>query len=276
MSQNSESREAESSEAVFSEAVSSESGSPRLLAGSTAIVTGASRGFGLAIATALVKAGAEVVGVARDAARLAAVAEDLGAAFVPVAADVADPALPARLLTAHRPSLVVLNAGATPEMRPLHERTWESFATVWETDVRQAFEWCGEALRSPLPAGSTVVAVSSMAAVGGGSPLSGGYAGAKGAMRFVASYAAQESERAGLGISFLTLMPMLTSLTGVGRVGVAGYAERQGVTVEEFLRARGPELRPEQVADAVLTMRDGRAANGTAFTLTAQGLEVLR
>src|SRR5207249_4803204 len=40
------------------------------LSGTTSIVTGASRGFGRAIATALSKAGAEVVGVARDRARL--------------------------------------------------------------------------------------------------------------------------------------------------------------------------------------------------------------
>ena len=36
------------------------------LAGATALVTGASRGFGRGIATALNRAGAQVVGVARD------------------------------------------------------------------------------------------------------------------------------------------------------------------------------------------------------------------
>ena len=123
--------------------------------GATAVVTGASRGFGQAIATALVKAGAEVVGVARDAARLKEVADSLGGAFVPIASDAADPELPQRLIAAHRPRLVVLNAGAVPEMRPLHQHTWETFGLAWETDVRQAFAWCGEALRTPLAAGST-------------------------------------------------------------------------------------------------------------------------
>jgi NADP-dependent 3-hydroxy acid dehydrogenase YdfG len=240
-----------------------------------AIVTGASRGFGLATATALVKAGVEVVGVARNASRLAEVAADLGTAFVPVAADATDPELPGRLFAEHRPGLVVLNAGAEPEMRPVHRHTWETFGRVWETDVRQAFEWCGEALRAPLAAGSTVIAVSSMAALRGGSPLSGGYAGAKATVRFIASYAADESERAGSGIRFLTLMPMLTSTTQLGAVGVAGYAERQGATVAQFLAARGEELQPEQVAQAVLSMRDGDAANGSAFTVQAHGLELL-
>lgn len=245
-------------------------------AGSTAIVTGASRGFGLAIATALVKAGAAVAGVARDADRLALVARELGAGFVPVPADVTEPGLPGRLFAELRPALVVLNAGAVPAIRPLHEHTWETFGTVWETDVRQAFEWCGAALRTPLAAGSTVIAVSSMAGLRGGSPLSGGYAGAKATTRFIASYAAEESERADLGIRFLTLMPMLTSVTDLGKAGVAGYAQRQGVSVAEFLAARGDELRAEQVAEAVLTLRTGQEPNGSAFTVQAQGLELLR
>jgi NAD(P)-dependent dehydrogenase (short-subunit alcohol dehydrogenase family) len=42
--------------------------SVRQLAGTTAIVTGASRGFGRAIAIALVERGADVVGVARNEA----------------------------------------------------------------------------------------------------------------------------------------------------------------------------------------------------------------
>lgn len=246
------------------------------VSGGTAIVTGAGRGFGLAIAAALVDSGIEVVGVARDAERLKAVASEFGGSFVPVVGDVADPDLPARLLGAYRPRLVVLNAGAVPEMRPLHRHTWATFGQVWETDVRQAFSWCGEALRAPLAPGSTVIAVSSMAALSGGSPLSGGYAGAKATMRFIASYAAQESDLAGAGIRFLTLMPNLTAATRLGGVGVEGYAERLGVSVEEFIRRRGEQLQPEQVGQAVLAIRDGDAPNGSAFTLVAQGLDLVK
>ncbi|MFL6116277.1 MAG: SDR family oxidoreductase [Catenulispora sp.] len=242
----------------------------------TAIVTGVGRGFGLAIAAALADAGIEVVGVARDPERLKAVAGDLGGSFVPVVGDVTDPDLPGRLLASYRPGLVVLNAGAVPDVRPLYRHTWETFSQVWETDVRQAFSWCGEALRAPLAPGSTVIAVSSMAALGGGSPLSGGYAGAKATVRFIASYAAQESDLAGAGIRFLTLMPNLTAATRLGAAGVGGYAERQGVSVAEFVRQRGEQLRPEQVARAVLAMREGDAPNGSAFTLVAQGLNLVK
>src|SRR5580704_1076284 len=57
------------------------------LAVTTAIVTGASRGFGRATAIALARTGAHVVGVARGSAALAELHQELGAAFTPVVAD---------------------------------------------------------------------------------------------------------------------------------------------------------------------------------------------
>ena len=61
------------------------------LSGTTALVTGASRGFGRAIAVALSKHGAHVAGVARDPGRLEELHQQLGGTFTPVAADAADP-----------------------------------------------------------------------------------------------------------------------------------------------------------------------------------------
>src|ERR1700755_453210 len=144
----------------------------------TAIVTGASRGFGRAIAAELTAARAHVIGVART-----------GAA---VCADAADPATAVRLIDSHRPSLLVLCAGAPPLMAPLQDQTWESFSQNWNVDVAQAFHWIGHALRRPLPPGSTVIAISSGAALKG-SPLSGGYAGAKATVKTIAAYADIES-----------------------------------------------------------------------------------
>ena len=43
-----------------------------------------------------------------------------------------------------------------------------------------------------------------------GSPLSGGYAGAKAAVKFIADYAAIESKGEALGISFVSVLPRLT------------------------------------------------------------------
>ena len=61
------------------------------IAGATALVTGASRGFGRGIATTLSQAGAQVTGVARDRGPLEELRAELGGAFTTVAADAADP-----------------------------------------------------------------------------------------------------------------------------------------------------------------------------------------
>src|SRR6185312_4331884 len=163
----------------------------------TAVVTGASRGFGRAISAALVAAGTHVVGIARDEGQLRTVRDELGEGFRPVAADAADDALAQDVIRTHRPTLLVLNAGVAPHMAPVHEQTWETFSRNWHVDTRHVFTWTRAALREPLAPGSVVVAMSS-GAVLGGSPLSGGYASAKAAVRYIGGYAADESMRAGL------------------------------------------------------------------------------
>src|SRR5215207_9067609 len=218
---------------------------------STAVVTGASRGFGRAIAAALVAAGTGVVGIARDEQELRAVRDELGKGFTPVAGDVTDEALVQRVIGEHRPGLLVLNAGAVPHMAPVHEQTWDTFSRNWHVDTRHVFSWTRAALRAPLAPGSVVVAMSSGAVVGG-SPLSGGYASAKAAIRYIRGYAADESVRAGLGIRFVALLPQLTPATGLGSVGVAGYAARQGVDPDTFVEGLQPILTPDQVGKAVV------------------------
>jgi NAD(P)-dependent dehydrogenase (short-subunit alcohol dehydrogenase family) len=244
------------------------------LAGTTAIVTGASRGFGRAIAVALSAAGARVVGLARSTAHLEELRGQLGDAFTPVAADVADPQVAARLIDEYAPHTLVLCAGASPTMNPLQEQTWESFSQTWNVDVAQAFHWTRQALRRPLAPGSSVIAMSSGAAVNG-SPLSGGYAGAKAAVKFVADYAALESQRAGLGISFVSVLPRLTPATELGAKAVAAYASRQGVDVDTFVRAAGPALTPEEVGRSVVAIAVGQQRDHGAYLLTAAGLSAL-
>lgn len=217
----------------------------------TAVVTGAGRGFGRAVAAALVAAGRPVVGLARDGQALRAVRDDLGDGFTPVVGDAVDEGLARALLREHRPGAVVLNAGAVPHMAPVHEQTWETFSRHWHVDTRHVFTWIGAALREPLAPGSVVVVMSS-GAVLGGSPLSGGYASAKAAARYLRGYAADEAQRLGLDVRFVALLPNLTPLGGVGAAGVAGYAARQGVATDAFVAGLAPVLTPEQVADAVV------------------------
>src|SRR6202789_976066 len=152
------------------------------ISGATALVTGASRGFGRAIATALAQAGANVVGVSRDRTRLEELRAELGPGFAPVVANVADPVSAGHLIDQYRPSVLVLNAGASPLARPLQRHTWQTFSRNWEVDVQHAFNWTREALLLPLDPGSVVIAMSSRAAVNG-SPPTGGERGGKRATR---------------------------------------------------------------------------------------------
>src|SRR5437868_8429289 len=241
------------------------------LSATTALVTGASRGFGRGIAAALSQAGAHVVGVARDPARLADLREQLGDTFTPVAADATDPVVAGQLIDTYVPRVLVLNAGASPLSRPLHRHTWQTFSRNWDVDVQHVFNWTREALLLPLGPGSAVIAFSSGAAVNG-SPLSGGYAGAKATIRFIASYAAGESGRNALGITFTSVLPQLTPETDLGAAGVAAYAARQGVDVPAFLDGLGRTLTPEQVGTAIAGIATGPVDDREAYLLTAAGL----
>jgi NAD(P)-dependent dehydrogenase (short-subunit alcohol dehydrogenase family) len=139
-------------------------------AGTSALVTGATRGFGRAIAVAFHHAGAKVVAVARNAERLGALRDELDGSLATVAADAADPVVAGSLIEQYRPKTLVLNAGAPPLMRPLHQHTWQTFSRTWEVDVQQAFHWIREALLVPLAPQSTVIAMSSGAAHFGSRP----------------------------------------------------------------------------------------------------------
>jgi len=244
------------------------------IAGRNAIVTGASRGFGRAIATALAKAGAQVTGVAQDPVPLAELAAELGVPFTPVRADAADPVVAGHLIDDYQPTILVLNAGAAPLSRPIQRHTWQTFSRNWEVDVQHAFGWVREALLAPLPPGSVVITMSSGAALRG-SPLSGGYAGAKAAIRFLTSYAAAESERDGLGIRFASVLPQLTPVTRLGAAAVAHYAARQGVDVPSYLAAAGPVLAAEQVGGAVTDLVTNPGLDQDSYLLTAGGLSPL-
>ena len=248
---------------------------PTALAGTTAIVTGASRGLGRSIATALSTTGAHVVGVARSHSDLDTVRVELGGAFTVEAADAADASTGERLIDRYQPRTIVLCAGATPTAASVQNQTWETFSENWNVDVAQAFHWTRAALLRPLAPGSIVIAISSAAAIGG-SPLSGGYAGANATVKFIAAYAASESQRAGLGIRFVALLPELIPQTGVGATAVAAYAALEQVDTDTFLKSRGPTLSPDQAAKFVLDVIAEDEPNRRAYVLSPAGPSPIR
>jgi NAD(P)-dependent dehydrogenase (short-subunit alcohol dehydrogenase family) len=218
------------------------------LTGTTAVVTGSSRGFGRGIADALAAIGAHVVGISRTDGT-----------------DATDPTVVSEVMQKHRPRLLVLNAGVVPAMGPIDSLTWVDFGRNWDVDTKHAFEWVRAALSLPMAPGGRVIAMSSGAALRG-SPVSGGYAPAKAAIRFISAYAADESRRRGLGLRFATLFPQITPATELGRAGVAAYVARDGVDPT----GGGPALTPEQVGRYVVALLDDPAPHVEQI-LTGQG-----
>jgi NAD(P)-dependent dehydrogenase (short-subunit alcohol dehydrogenase family) len=128
-------------------------------------------------------------------------------------------------------------------MRPLRHQTWETFSVNWHTDVRIAFHWLREALLTPLRPGSRVIVVSSGAALNpNGSPLSGGYAGAKATQRFITGYAQDEAQR-GSDITFTAVLPQCPRRPrSASPVRAAAPAGSQ--PVQDFLQQQPPPAHP--------------------------------
>jgi 3-oxoacyl-[acyl-carrier protein] reductase len=245
--------------------------------GKTTIVVGASRGLGRGITTALAETGAPVVAVSRTEAEFPELANGAGT-IEPEIADARDATVAGSLLDRYEPEAIVLVAGATPHMRSLQHQTWETFSVNWETDVRIAFHWLREALLKPLRPGSRVLVVSSGAALNkNGSPLSGGYAGAKATQRFITAYAQDEATRAGLDITFTAVLPQFAPLTGVGKPAVAAYAAQAGLSVKDFLSTQTfPLLTPEIAGTAMVELVQAEAANvAPGYVLNGGGLQKL-
>src|SRR5258706_13409677 len=241
----------------------------------TIVVTGGSRGLGLGLVEALVEQRAKVTVVARDQAVLAAVKQRLGVAVI--SADVSEEGAAQRILADVRPEILVLNAGATPHMEPVDQVIWADFTATWETDVKAGLYWLQAALNLPLKPGSRVLVGSSGAAVNG-SPLSGGYAGAKHMLRFMARYANGIAKHKGLGIRFQSILPMqIIGGTGVGDEAAGAYARSMGLEREAYLARFGAPLPPRQFGDYVVAVLDDpQYATSVAFGLKGDtGITVL-
>jgi NAD(P)-dependent dehydrogenase (short-subunit alcohol dehydrogenase family) len=227
------------------------------------------------VVEALAAREAKIMVVARDTQRLAEVEGRLG--VTGAAGDVTDRALAASVLREFRPTVLVLNAGIKPPMGPLHEQSWEGFSAPWNSDVKGGFHWIQEALRLPLDRGSRVLIGSSGAAVAG-SPMSGGYAGAKRMLWLMANYASVVSAELDLGIRFQALVPQqMTAAGGVGRVGAEYYSRRKGVTSEQLLAGFGKPLSAQDYGEYVVRiLTEAQYEDAPAFGIKGdQGIVAL-
>ena len=228
------------------------------------VVTGGSRGLGLGLVEALVAHGAKVTVVARGADALESVRARLGAATI--SADVTDESAAHRILAQVHPDILVLNAGMKPRMGRLDQVSWADFTAPWEHDVKAGLYWLQAALNLPLKPGSRVLVVSSGAAVSG-SPMSGGYGGAKRMLWFMAKYANGIAAQKNLGISFQAIVPrQMVAGTGIGDAASHAYASAMGITPEAYLTRFGAPMPPREFGEKVVSVLDDpQYADGLAF-----------
>jgi NAD(P)-dependent dehydrogenase (short-subunit alcohol dehydrogenase family) len=248
------------------------------LAGKTAIVTGASRGIGLAITRELISEGVRVVGAARDGAD-----ELREAGAVPVITDLTSPDGPATVVEAARRAfggldILVNNVGAA---RPRTGGFTSVTAQDWASTLAVNFLAAVHVTRLALPlltasgTGSIITISSVNAALP--DPLVIDYSAAKGALANFCKALSKEVGPHGIRVNTISPGPVATGLW-LGDGGVAEtLAGTTGSTPEAVAAAAvadAPTRRftqPGEVADLVLFLASPRAGNITGADFAIDG-----
>lgn len=177
------------------------------LSGRLAVVTGANRGIGLGMATALAAAGADIIGVSATIASSDSPVERavtaLGRSFEPRAVDFADRDAVVALgdeLATHAPDILVNNAG-TIERAPAAEHPLELWDRVIEVDLSSQFVLTQRVARPMLERGSgKVIFTASLLSFQGGINVPG-YASAKSGIAGLTKALANEWASRGVNVN---------------------------------------------------------------------------
>lgn len=241
------------------------------------MVIGGSSGVGKATVRALLADGVRVTAVARGEERLRVLAAELGDGLTIVAGDASEPAFADKILRDISPDLLVIAAGVTAQTGVFDEFDWDAFSAAWNSDLKMSFHFVKQAFALPLRPGSTVVLVSSGASING-SPLSGGYAGAKRMQWLLAGYAQKQSDERQLNLRTIAVLPTQLIQGSVIAAGASqAYGAQIGITAEEFMKRMPFPLTNEKVAAAIVGALRGDVPVGTsAIAVSGSGVEPLK
>lgn len=240
------------------------------LDGQVAIVTGASRGIGAAIADALAEAGAQVAGTATTEAGAIAIGERLAAfpsAGCGEVLDVNDAAGAAALVgrVTERlgvPTVLVNNAGITRDqiLLRMQEEDWDA---VLETNLRSVFRLSKACLRGMLKArGGRIISIASV--VGSmGNPGQANYAAAKAGMMGFSRSLAREIGSRGITVNVVAPGFIDTDMTRA-----LDEKQREALVRDIPLQRLGDS---RDIAAAVLFLASEQGAYITGQTLHVNG-----
>ncbi len=247
-----------------------------------AVVTGASRGIGLAITRTLLQEGMRVVATSR---RRSPELDALAGELVHVPADLTDPEAPAEVVARAVQAfggldVLVNNAGGPPPGDALpHDGFLSRTDADWETmlafNLLSAVRACRAALPQLVERGGTIVNVSS----GNGrapSPLNVDYSAAKAALMNLTKALSEEFAPQGVRVNGVCPGPVLTPWwTDAGGaadiIAAKAGADHDGViaTVAPAMMqlSTGRLAEPQEIADAVAFLASPRSASTTGAEL---------
>jgi short-subunit dehydrogenase len=176
------------------------------------LITGASAGIGKMTAELFVAEGARVIGTGRNQVRLDGVAEQLGDAFIPVIADVADADSMAKMVSqvlgeVGLPDIVIANAGIGHDAHFV-DTSDEAWRSLFETNVFGAVRTIRPFLPGMIERGSGRILLISSVVGKRGIPHYAAYAASKFALDGMADVL--RVELVGTGVSLGTIYPSST------------------------------------------------------------------
>jgi len=240
------------------------------LDGQVAIVTGASRGIGAAIADALARAGAKVAGTATSADGAGAIARRLQAIDPGCAGYVLDvnDADGANALVAEvgerqgTPTILVNNAGITRDQILLRMKD-EDWDVIMETNLRSVFRMSKACLRGMIKArGGRIISIASVVGAMGNAGQSN-YAAAKAGMMGFSRSLAREVGSRGITVNVVAPGFIDTDMTRA-----LDEKQREALLRDIPLQRLGA---PEDVAAAVLYLASEQGSYLTGQTLHVNG-----
>jgi enoyl-[acyl-carrier protein] reductase III len=244
---------------------------PEALAGKVALVTGAARGIGRAIALKLASAGCDVVAnyynSHEEAEQLCAEIRAMGRRAVAVKASVGLPESVDELfaeLKKHfdRVDIVVSNA-ASGVLRPTQEMTLKHWRWCMETNAF-ALNLLAQRAVPMMPAGGRIIAMSSLGAERA-MPHYGFIGASKAALESLVRSLAQELGPRGIRVNAVS--------AGVVDTDALQHFPNRAELLESFARRTpaGPVLTPQDVAGAVYLLCLPEAGMVTGHTLFVDG-----
>jgi 3-oxoacyl-[acyl-carrier protein] reductase len=240
------------------------------LEGQVALVTGASRGIGHAIAQALGRAGATVVGTATTddgAKRISAAFAEAGIQGRGAVLDVADAASVDALLadvaaSEGTPGILVNNAGITRDNLALRMKDAE-FDEVIDTNLRAVFRLSRAVMRGMMKARwGRIINITSVVGAAG-NPGQANYAAAKAGVVGMTKSLARE-----LGSRNITVNCVAPGFIDTDMTRELPETQREAMLAQVPLARLG---QPEDIAGAVLFLVSPQAAYVTGETLHVNG-----